>query len=195
MIRAIKEESSDEDSENDGSTLVTLDVGELLLIKRSLYVIRAPYEDSQREQILNSRCTIGRKVCGLNRDGRSSTNATSMTLIDKLQILTIEHPLPYFFQWLGLNDEVTASRQALILFSIGPYYGEVLCNVLPMDACHLLLGRPWLYDNYVNCDGRLIHIHLSTMAKDSHWPLYLHLNLTKLNQGMKIRKNPYKSEI
>ena len=33
------------------------------------------------------------------------------------------------------------------------YCGQTLCNVLPMDACHLLLGRPWLYDNHVIHDG------------------------------------------
>ena len=31
----------------------------------------------------------------------------------------------------------------------GPYYGEVLCDVLPMDAYHLLFGRTWLFDNHV----------------------------------------------
>ena len=53
-----------------------------------------------------------------------------------------EHPTPYYLQWLESNDEVTTLRQALILFSVGPYHGEILCNILPMDACHLLLGRP-----------------------------------------------------
>jgi len=40
-------------------------------------------------------------------------------------------------------------RQALISFSIGPYCDEVLFDILPMDACHLLLGMPWLFDNHV----------------------------------------------
>jgi len=57
-IRAIEEESSEEEDKNDGSTLVTPNVGEMLLIKRSLHATKVPYEDSQREQIFNSRCTI-----------------------------------------------------------------------------------------------------------------------------------------
>ena len=32
---------------------------------------------------------------------------------------------------------------------------ELWCDILPMDACHLLLGRPWLYDRKVNHDGFL----------------------------------------
>jgi len=42
---------------------------------------------------------------------------------------------------------------------VSPYYGEELCNVLSMDACHLLLGRPWLFDNHVTHDG-----HANTYA-------------------------------
>jgi hypothetical protein len=34
----------------------------------------------------------------------------------------------------------------LVALSIGKYEDEVLCDVVPMHACHLLLGRPWQYD-------------------------------------------------
>jgi len=44
-------------------------------------------------------------------------------------------------------------HKLLISFSIGLYYDELLCHVLPMHACHLLLGRPWLPDNPVIYDG------------------------------------------
>lgn len=29
----------------------------------------------------------------------------------------------------------------------------MLCDVIPMDACHLLLGGPWKYDRRVIHDG------------------------------------------
>jgi hypothetical protein len=29
-----------------------------------------------------------------------------------------------------------------------------LCDLIPMDVCHLLLGRPWQYDTNVVHDGR-----------------------------------------
>ena len=39
-------------------------------------------------------------------------------------------------------------------FSIGSKYkDEVSCDVVPMDACHLLLGRPWQYDRRTQHDG------------------------------------------
>ena len=31
-------------------------------------------------------------------------------------------------------------------FSIGDYHDEVDCDIVPMQACHLLLGRPWQFD-------------------------------------------------
>ena len=40
-------------------------------------------------------------------------------------------------------------------FKIGHYFDEVLCDIMPMDCCHILLGRPWQYDRYVVHDGRL----------------------------------------
>ncbi|XP_074278589.1 uncharacterized protein LOC141602181 [Silene latifolia] len=34
------------------------------------------------------------------------------------------------------------------------YKYEVLCDVVPMDACHLLLGRPWEYDRNTTHQGK-----------------------------------------
>ena len=40
-------------------------------------------------------------------------------------------------------------------FSIGKrYVDEVICDVIPMDACHLLLGRPWQFDREALHDSR-----------------------------------------
>ena len=33
------------------------------------------------------------------------------------------------------------------------YKDEIWCDVVPMDACHLLLGRPWQFDRRVMHDG------------------------------------------
>jgi hypothetical protein len=42
----------------------------------------------------------------------------------------------------------------LINFFIGKTYkDEIWCDVILMDACHLLLGRPWKYDKKVMHDG------------------------------------------
>jgi hypothetical protein len=39
-------------------------------------------------------------------------------------------------------------------FSLGNTYKEaVWCDIIPMHACHILLGRPWLFDRKVQYDG------------------------------------------
>ena len=45
------------------------------------------------------------------------------------------------------------NKQVLINFSIGKYKDEVLCDVVPMEATHVLLGRSWQYDKHVLHDG------------------------------------------
>ena len=40
-------------------------------------------------------------------------------------------------------------------FKIGHYFDEFLCDIMPMDFCHILLGRPWQYDRHVAHDGKL----------------------------------------
>ena len=44
-------------------------------------------------------------------------------------------------------------KQVLLSFSIGKYHDEVLCDVVPMYASHILLGRPWKFDRRGNHDN------------------------------------------
>ena len=66
----------------------------------------------------------------------------SITLIEKLQVPSKVHPTPYTLQWLKQENEVTVFKQAVISFSVGPYCGEVFFDMLPMDACQILLPMP-----------------------------------------------------
>jgi hypothetical protein len=69
---------------------------------------------------------------------------------------TESHPRPYKLTWLDKKNDVTVSKRSLVSFSIGTTYkDQIWCDVVSMDACHLLLGRPWLYDRHVMYDGFL----------------------------------------
>lgn len=46
---------------------------------------------------------------------------------------------------------------------MGSYHDEVLCDIIPMDACHMLLGWPWQFDRRVVNDG---HANNYTLRKD-----------------------------
>ncbi|XP_074271424.1 uncharacterized protein LOC141595360 [Silene latifolia] len=69
------------------------------------------------------------------------------TLAEKLSLPTQDHPCPYKLRWLNKGVEVSVGKQCLVSFSIGKnYIDEALCDVLPMDVCHVLLGTPWEFD-------------------------------------------------
>jgi hypothetical protein len=58
-------------------------------------------------------------------------------------------------EWLKKGNEVIVSKRCLVKFSIGTKYKDkTWCDVVAMDACHLLLGRPWQYDRNIPHDGR-----------------------------------------
>ena len=40
-----------------------------------------------------------------------------------------------------------------VKLSIGKYEDSVLCDVVPMEACHVLLGRPWQFDKKTMHNG------------------------------------------
>jgi hypothetical protein len=75
-------------------------------------------------------------------------------MVEKLELETVAHPSPYKVSWLQKGHQVTVTKQCLVEFKIGGYKDEMLCDVIPMDVCHLLLGRLWQYDRNVIRDGR-----------------------------------------
>ncbi|GKF28699.1 hypothetical protein Tco_0095041, partial [Tanacetum coccineum] len=68
---------------------------------------------------------------------------------------TENRPKPYKLQWLKNGSEVTVSKRVLVNFFVGTTYKDsVWCDMVPMDAYHLLLGRPWEYDRNTTHNGR-----------------------------------------
>ena len=51
----------------------------------------------------------------------------------------------------------------MVKFKIGSYHDEALCDILPMDVCHLLLGRLWQFDRHAIHDG---HANTYSLTKD-----------------------------
>jgi len=70
-------------------------------------------------------------------------------MVSKLNLDTMTHLRPNTLQWIRKGNVVEVFKQTLAHFSISEYRDEVLCDVLPMDACHLLLGRHWQHDKDV----------------------------------------------
>jgi len=53
---------------------------------------------------------------------------------------------------------------------MGNYKDNVLCDVVPMEACHILLGRPWKFDKKTTYNGLTNDITFT--HKDKKFVLY-----------------------
>jgi len=63
------------------------------------------------------------------------------------------HPNPYKMQWLNDCGALRVTSIVTVPLPIGRYNHQVECDVVPMQACQLPLGRPWLYDHDVQICG------------------------------------------
>ena len=75
----------------------------------------------------------------------------------------MKHPYPYRIGWLQDTHAMEVWEQYLVDFQIGQYKDQVLCDIMDMNSCHILLGRPWQYDS------RAMHDHVKnviTIVKD-----------------------------
>ena len=55
---------------------------------------------------------------------------------------------PYHIAWVQDDHKVMVNEQCSVKFKIGKYQDEVLCDIIPMDICHMFLGRPWQFDRH-----------------------------------------------
>ena len=78
----------------------------------------------------------------------------SSDFVKKLELTTHPHKHPYHIQWLNDSGKAKVTQTAQVHFSLGPYSNFVDCDVVPMQAYSLLLGRPWEFDNDVVHPGR-----------------------------------------
>ncbi|KAG7527890.1 Reverse transcriptase domain, partial [Arabidopsis thaliana x Arabidopsis arenosa] len=109
-----------------------------------LLVLRKVSKDPEKEQDMNS-----------SPDEYETVRRTlpSETMVRKLGLKPQKHPKPYQLQWLNDDGEMSVENQVVVPLAIGSYEDRILCDVLPMDAGHILLGRPWQSDRRVIHDG------------------------------------------
>jgi len=64
-------------------------------------------------------------------------------LVDKLNLKIIPHPRPYKLHWIndGGGGDINVKNQVKVKLLVKNYVDDVLCDVVPMEACHVLLGR------------------------------------------------------
>jgi len=93
------------------------------------------------------------------------SNCCSTRLVDKLSLTVLPHPKPYKLHWLNEDGDLVVNQQVKVKFSIGKYEDSVLCDVVPMEASHILLGRPWQFDKKTMHNGLTNEITFTHKAK------------------------------
>ncbi|XP_071714018.1 uncharacterized protein [Rutidosis leptorrhynchoides] len=138
------------------SEVLYVDQGEALVVRRALAAMLDNTDDFSwlRNNIFRTKVTSKGKVCSMIIDGGSCENVVSVEMVEKLGLQTEDHPEPFKLTWLKRGNNVKVSKRCLFHFSIGnKYQDKVWCEVIPMDACHLLLGRPWQFARKTKHDG------------------------------------------
>ena len=108
----------------------------------------------QRNSLFRTACKTKDRVFKVIIDSGNADNLVSTNMVDKLELETTGHPKPYKVSWLQKGNQVMVTKQCLVEFKIRGYRDEILCDVIPMDVCHIFLGRPWQFDRIGIYDER-----------------------------------------
>lgn len=136
-------QEDEDESVNSPSQLYDLEVGGALMVRRQLLKESNEKDVTQRRALSRTTCRCKGKVCKVVIDSGSVDNVVSNEMVEKLNLEKIPHGTPYRVSWLKDDQTILVSESAKVEFHIGSYKDKLVCDILPIDCCHLLLGRPW----------------------------------------------------
>jgi hypothetical protein len=80
-------------------------------------------------------------------DSGSQANLISEEVVKQLGLKTKLHHKPYSLNWISKNHKFPITKKCVIKFAItSKFVDEVTCDVVPLEACGMVLGSPYLYD-------------------------------------------------
>ena len=158
LIAARDEENAEQDMEVMGAEAA--DQYKSLVAQRVLSVQLSQAEYNQRHNLFQTKGVVKERAIRIIIDGGSCNNLVSIDMVEKLSLTTRQHPHPYYIQWFDSTGRLKVTRTARVHFSIGTYADFADCDIVPMQACSLLLGRPWQYDRESVHHGRTNHYSL-----------------------------------
>jgi hypothetical protein len=116
-------------------------------------------------------------------DSGSTDNLVSIEMVEKLELETTGHLTSYKVSWLQKVHQVRITKQCLVEFKMGGYKDEILCDVIPMNVCHVFLLRSWQYDRNVIHDGI---INTYTLEKNGRTHMLLPIEEKKVKEATKM---------
>ena len=149
VVERQKEETSDnevlcgpddEDDENDFEHEVCT------CVVRKLMLSQKHGDDTQCHKLFGTRCIVKGMRLELIIDRGSRENIIGCNVVQKFQLTPEKHLHPYTIRWIKEVNGIQVKERCKVPFSIGKYSDEVYCDIIDMDACNLLFGRPWQFD-------------------------------------------------
>eukprot|EP00253_Pinus_taeda_P002837 PITA_02837 len=131
------------------------ETGEALILNTMLLKLaKETVDQTQRKELFQKVCKSHGKCCKMIIDSGSKDNLVATEMVEKLGLKQLKHPTPYKVSWLQKGRPLLVDEQCEVEFHISKYRDKVICDIMPMDMCHTLLGRPWKYDRKVVHDGK-----------------------------------------
>eukprot|EP00253_Pinus_taeda_P006788 PITA_06788 len=132
-----------------------VEMGEAFILNKVLIKpTKEVAEPTQRKALFQTVCKSHGKCCKVIIDNESTDNLVATEMVEKLGLKRLKHPTPYNVSWLQKGHQLLVDEQCEVEFHIGKYHDTVVCDIMPMDVCHILIGRPWQYDQKVTHDGK-----------------------------------------
>jgi hypothetical protein len=108
----------------------------------------------QQWNLFQAQCIIKGKACKLMIDSGSYCNGISKAVVEALGLSTWRILEPRHVEWVNSCGMLKITHKVRVPFTVDDYVDEVECDVLPLEVCGLLLGRPWQYDHNAMHAGR-----------------------------------------
>jgi hypothetical protein len=155
------------------------------MLRKVLLKLEAEVEKPvQRNNLFRTTCKTKDRVCKVIIDSGSPNNLVSIEMVEKLEMETTAHLKPYKVSWLKKGHHVMVIKQSLVELKIGGYRDENLCHLIPMDVCHIFLGRPWQFDRNIIHDGRK---NTYTLEKNRTTHMFLPIEEKKVKEESNTR--------
>lgn len=110
-------------------------------------------EPVQRKSLFKTMCKAKGKCYKLVIDNGTMNILVPQEMVEKLWLEKMKHPTPYKVSWLKKGHQLLVHERSEVDFQIGRYNDKLLYDVMPMDACQILLVRPWQFDRKVTHHG------------------------------------------
>ena len=103
--------------------------------------------DSKRNELFHIRVITKHTNIDTLIDGGSQVNLNSEEVVKQLGLETKPHKKPYPIGWVCKDNRLQVMKQCNLRFTItSKFIDEVEFDVIPLDICGIVLGRPYLHD-------------------------------------------------